>query len=223
MAVSAGIVAVPAASRHREARCHGLGVLGWIGCEAGRKSKPPGATGVVELTPFEYLDRLADLVPPPRKHRHRYHGVFAPNHKLRPAVTALAVGNVGKRQEAAAGGTARDEHGTGGCYDSGHEHQKPRSHDTSRIAWAKLLARVGEEFPLECPACGGDTRLIAFITEPGPIRKILTHLGEPLEPPPVSPARGPPIDWGEFVQVHDDRAIFQGRIDELPAIDIHSL
>jgi hypothetical protein len=25
------------------------------------------------------------------------------------------------------------------------------------------------------------------------------------------------------VQVHDDRDIFQGRIDELPGIDIHSL
>jgi hypothetical protein len=61
---------------------------------------------------------------------------------------------------------------------------------------------MGEEFPLECPACGGDIRLIALITERGPIRKILTHLGEPLEPPPVSPARGPPTDWGEFVQVH---------------------
>jgi len=36
------------------------------------------------------------------------------------------------------------------------------------------MARVGEEFPLECPGCGGDIRLIAFITEPGPIRKILT-------------------------------------------------
>jgi len=34
------------------------------------------------------LQGLADLVPPPRKHRHRYHGVFAPNHKLRRAVTA---------------------------------------------------------------------------------------------------------------------------------------
>jgi hypothetical protein len=47
------------------------------------------------------------------------------------------------------------------------------------------MARVGEEFPLECPNCGGAIGLIAFITEPGPIRKILTHLGEPLEPPPV--------------------------------------
>ena len=111
-------------------------------------------------------------------------------------------------------------HATEGCCDA---NQKPRSHATSRIAWAKLLARVGEEFPLECPACGGDIRLISFITEPGPIRKILTHLGEPLEPPPVSPARGPPTDWGELVQVHDDRDIFQTSPDQLPAIDIHSL
>ncbi len=27
--------------------------------------------------------RASEVVPPPRKHRHRYHGVFAPNHKLR--------------------------------------------------------------------------------------------------------------------------------------------
>jgi hypothetical protein len=44
------------------------------------------------------LPVLADLVPPPRKHRHRYHGVFAPNHRLRKAVTALA-----KRQRRQAG------------------------------------------------------------------------------------------------------------------------
>ena len=50
---------------------------------------------------------------------------------------------------------------TGGCCDA-NPNQKPRSHDTSRIAWAKLMARVGEEFPLECPNCGGDIRLIAF-------------------------------------------------------------
>jgi hypothetical protein len=29
------------------------------------------------------------------------------------------------------------------------------------------MARIGEEFPLLCPACGGDIRLISFITEPG--------------------------------------------------------
>jgi hypothetical protein len=192
----------------------------WVGRGRGRKSTRPGANGVVELTPFEFLDRLADLVPPPRKHRHRYHGVFAPNHKLRPAVTALAIGNIGKRRDDATGGDGAGGQPTEGCCDT---QAKPRSHDTSRIAWAKLMARVGEEFPLECPACGGDIRLIAFITEPGPIRKILTHLGEPLEPPPVSPARGPPTDWVELVQAHDDRDAFQAAPDELPVIDIYGL
>ncbi|MEX0671424.1 MAG: transposase [Pirellulales bacterium] len=87
----------------------------WVGPGRGRKSTRPGANGVVELTPFEFLleflfSRLADLVLPPRKHRHRYHGVFAPNHKLRKAVTALAIGNIGKTREAANGG-----HGNKGC------------------------------------------------------------------------------------------------------------
>jgi hypothetical protein len=65
----------------------------------------------------------------------------------------------------------------------------------SWLGWAR-------SFLLRALGCGGDIRLIAFITDPGPIRKILTHLGEPLEPPPVSPTRGPPADWGELVQVH---------------------
>jgi hypothetical protein len=148
--------------------------------------------------------------------------VFAPSHKLRSAVTALAIGNVGKPRDAATGGHAVGGHAarrdaTGDCCDSCDQ---PRSHDTSRIAWAKLMARVGEEFPLECPGCGGDIRLIAFITDPGPIRKILSHLGELLEPPPLSPDRGPPTDWGELMQVHDDRAIFQAT-DRRAACDRH--
>jgi hypothetical protein len=130
--------------------------------------------------------------------------VFAPSHKLRSAVAALAIGNVGKPRDAATGGHAVGGHAarldaTGDCCDSCDQ---PRSHNTSRIAWAKLMARVGEEFPFACPGCGGDIRLIAFITDPGPIRKILSHLGEPLEPPPLSPDGGPPADWGELVQVH---------------------
>jgi len=36
-----------------------------------------------------------------------------------------------------------------------------------------------------------------------------THLGEPLEPPPVSPARGPPTEWAELVQAHDERDAIQ--------------
>jgi hypothetical protein len=145
--------------------------------------------------------------------------VFAPNHTLRRAVTALAIGKIGKRGQAATGGHAVGGQPTDGCRDT---QANPHAHDTSRIAWAKLMARVGEEFPLECPACGGYIRLISVITEPGPIRKILTHLGETLERPPLSPARGPPTDWGALVQVHDDRGVFQALPDEPPAIDIRS-
>jgi hypothetical protein len=36
---------------------------------------------VVRLTPMEFLDRMAVLIPPPRCHRHRYHGVLAPQEK----------------------------------------------------------------------------------------------------------------------------------------------
>ena len=38
-------------------------------------------------------------------------------------------------------------------------------------------------------------RLIAFvITEPASLKPILVHLELPAEPPPVAPARGPPLD-----------------------------
>ena len=34
----------------------------------------------MSLTPLELIDRLAALIPPPRLHRHSYHGVLAPYH-----------------------------------------------------------------------------------------------------------------------------------------------
>jgi hypothetical protein len=48
-----------------------------------------------------------------------------------------------------------------------------------------------------------------------------SDLGEPLEPPHVSPARGPPVDWGELVQSFGDGAFEQPSPDDLPMIDIH--
>jgi hypothetical protein len=113
----------------------------WVGPGRKRKSTQLGANGVIELSPFEFLDRLADLIPQPRKHRHRYHGVFAPNHPLRPAVTALAVGNVGKQRDAAPSPPLPLGEGRG---ERAPNHDKPRSHDTSRIAWAKY---PGIRFP----------------------------------------------------------------------------
>lgn len=58
------------------------------------KPGPLGQT-VLALAPLEFLDRLAALVPPARHHRHRYHGVLAPNAPLRVAVP-LAQGSPGR-------------------------------------------------------------------------------------------------------------------------------
>jgi hypothetical protein len=43
-------------------------------------------------------------------------------------------------------------------------------------------------------------RLIAFITEPATIRPILSHLDLPPTPPPLAPARGPPLYEAELDQ-----------------------
>jgi len=63
----------------------------------------------------------------------------------------------------------------------------------TRYVWPLLLARIYEVLPLLCPKCGGEMRIIAFITEGTVIREILRHLGEPTSPPRLMPARGPPL------------------------------
>jgi hypothetical protein len=56
-----------------------------------------------------------------------------------------------------------------------------------------LLARIYEVFPLVCPRCGAEMRIIAFITDAPTVRDILERLGEPTAPPRIAPARGPPL------------------------------
>jgi len=43
----------------------------------------------LRLTPLELLERLARPLPPPRIHRHRDHGVLAPNARLRSEVVTI--------------------------------------------------------------------------------------------------------------------------------------
>ncbi len=51
------------------------------------RAQRDGST-VFSLTPLELIDHLAALIPPPRLHRHRYHGVLAPNSPVRAVATA---------------------------------------------------------------------------------------------------------------------------------------
>ena len=46
----------------------------------------------------------------------------------------------------------------------------------ARRRWAELLRRIFEADPLACPRCGEEMRIVAFITEPNVIDRILEHL-----------------------------------------------
>ena len=142
-------------------------------------SPKPGLDGSNDLvlTPLELIEKIAALVPPPSAHRHRYFGVLAPNSPLRAAVIAMASVAV------AAPSLTLTESGT---------EENPRR-AVSHYLWAMLLARIYEAFPLSCPICHAQMRIIAFINEAGDVRKILEHIGESAQPPRIAPARGPPL------------------------------
>ncbi|WP_045227370.1 hypothetical protein [Methyloterricola oryzae] len=76
-----------------------------------------------------------------------------------------------------------------------------RRNSPAHYLWRALIARIYQVVPLLCPECGGEMRLIAFITEPGPVQSVLFHIGEPAKSPPISSGRSPPVmkcfDWDQ--------------------------
>jgi hypothetical protein len=147
------------------------------------------------LTPLELIDRIAALVPPPRTHRHRYFGVLAPNSPLRSAVTALvqpAAAQPATAQAAQPGVGVLGVAVPGNAAPPTPEPAAPPKRPAHYL-WAVLIARIYEVLPLLCPNCGGQMRLIAFITHSADIRQILDHIGADSEPPHMAPARGPPL------------------------------
>ena len=175
--------------------------LNWL-CEGKQLSyalpKPmPNGYQILHLTPLELLDKLAKLIPPPRKHptawtqelgrrrmpkpRLRYYGVLAPNAPLRKAVTAQA------DKAAASAPTAAPKNAN---------ETESWPNPGARYLWAALLARIYEVLPLICPHGGAEMRLIAAITDKPSIDRILTNIGQSPRPPPITPARGPPeCEW----------------------------
>jgi gamma-glutamylcyclotransferase (GGCT)/AIG2-like uncharacterized protein YtfP len=115
-----------------------------------------GTTHIV-MEPLDLMARLAALVPPPRMHRTRFHGVFAPHSRLRAAVTPAHRG-MGAPQRLPAADAAR-----------------PPTPCHVAMNWARRLKRV---FGIEiegCARCGGKLAIIASIEEPEVIAKILAH------------------------------------------------
>ena len=134
-----------------------------------------GTTHVV-LDPIDFIARLAALVPRPRAHLTRYHGVFAPNFKHRHRVVPNPV------------------------------HPSTREPQASRPAPMRWMQRLKRVFHIDiehCGVCGGTLHVIACIETPELIKKILTHLAAretggihhprapPLHPPLTQPPASP--------------------------------
>ncbi len=136
------------------------------------------------LEPTELLRRLAALCPSPGTHLVRYHGVFANRSKLRsrlppppPSQHVAPVARLRRRQ-------SESESGSGG---------------RQRSSWAQLLARVFFVNVLLCPRCGGRRRILAFLVDPVVVRRILSHLKLPSEPPALSSSVV--IEMGEWIEL----------------------
>ncbi len=78
-----------------------------------------------------------------------------------------------------------------------------------RLDWAALLARVWSVDVLRCPRCNGKMRVIAALSKPATVAKVLAHLDLPTALPSPAPARAPPwsedeLDQGELDLDHDN-------------------
>ena len=120
----------------------------------------------VAMTPLEFLQRLAALVPRPRLHLIRFHGVLAPNAALRAKVVP-------------------NQRSTSGEVISASRQ--------ARLSWAQLLTRIFAIDMAVCFQCGGPVMHIATIEDPTVIVKILAHLGLPTKAPPRAPAQPYPL------------------------------
>ena len=105
------------------------------------------------------LERLAALVPPPRRPLLAYHGVLAPHTSWRAAIVPAA---------------PSDAQPTGP--------EAPRS--PGRLSWATLLRRVFAIEVLVCLRCAGPRRILDTATETEAVRRLLGALGLAAPPPP---------------------------------------
>ena len=130
------------------------------------------------VSPLELIEKLAALVPPPRIHLIRYHGVLAPNAADRALIVPAPAPTDGAREET-----------TG---------QVPLAR-SQRLTWAVLLARVFLAEAEKGPRCGARMKLVAALTAADSIRDYLTGVGLPADPAAIAPARPPPQQDMEFV------------------------
>lgn len=125
-----------------------------------KKAYRDGTTHVV-FEPMDFIARLAALVPRPRMHLTRFHGVFAPHSRLRSAITLAGRGSGRSKTQGA---------------------QKNAAEKHVAMTWMQRLKRVFRIDIERCARCGGTLKVIASIEDPDVIHRILDHLGHRAEP-----------------------------------------
>jgi hypothetical protein len=164
-----------------------------------------GTTHVV-FEPQELLEKLVSLVPPPRAHQVRYHGLLAPSAGWRAEIVPRVRGSQ-QGADAQPLPTSPPANATspsipdraparGTTFVPPAEPQRPPRtgppENPRRLSWAELMRRVFAVDVLKCAHCGGRMRILAAIHKPGAIRAILESLGLPSRAPPNLPARPTP-------------------------------
>ena len=139
--------------------------------------KRPWRDGTVALrfTPHELIERLVAQVPRPRAHLARYHGVLAPAFAARAQIVP-GEGSDGPGPPA-----------SGTDVEPSKVRKRPGRHP-----WASLIWRVFLTDAFECRRCSGRMELIAAVTSPAGIERILTHMGLSRAPSSFHPPRPPP-------------------------------
>ena len=147
-------------------------------------------TAAIKLTPMELMERLVALVPRPRVHLTRYHGVLGPHYKYRKNI-------VPKKKPELSLSSAKSVAEPVADAPTSSEPEKPAS--AKRMSWARLLKRVFNIDISLCSKCAGQIKIVAAIEDPKVIKKILEHLGLPWTAPRLAQARGPPpADQSDF-------------------------
>ena len=153
------------------------------------KTRWRDGTTHIAMERSELIDRLVPLIPPPRAHQVRYHGILAPCASLRSRVVPVQEFDLGL--PAASTGAPEGASGGNQPLQSQPDSDRPREDSETRprrLRWAALLQRVFGLDALRCPRCGATLRLIAAIEDAMIARRILECIGLPVRAPPIAPA-----------------------------------
>jgi hypothetical protein len=131
------------------------------------------------------MKRLAALMPAPYSNTIRYHGVFANRSKYRPLLppppvlaqaSPSALTMETGQSPIAPPVTDPSDTGKGAQPTASPSSTPPSERRPRRLSWASLMKRVLDVDALSCPKCHVPMIVLAFLTDPDVIYKILKHL-----------------------------------------------